>query len=458
MNPMSTEYEAGIAHDLARLIDQIRSIQFSKEDGSLVRQHMLDAIASAFIGCRSKAFDDLTHLCPTLPKGSIWPGSGSVRIHFLDAAMVWAFAINASVFEDGSREGACHPSAVVIPAIIALSQGKSWETLDRATIAGYDIMVRLARAGNPQFTRRGFHPTAITAPFGAAATASLLLGYDLMTTQHALCLAALGSAGLMSSFRSGQTQPLQVAWAVRSGIASALMAGSGHPGYPGIIEDGFFPAFLGNPPSLPIDKPLEYEYAIKGSYLKPYPGCRHVHPSIDALTEILKENRITFSQIEKIQVRTYKIALETEIHDLNRRGDAYFNIPYALAARIVLGKNDWDSFDEKHFTNHSLIETMKKVTVLIDPEVDSFYPNQRGSIVEVYMNNGEILHGRVNYPLGEPENPLPVSVTLEKFRQAAGVFLSQKALDSIQLVLDVSGEMDSAETLFEALSENILAQ
>ncbi len=447
-----------MASYLVRLIDRIGSTPFSDGDRATVRQHMLDAIAAAFIGCRSKVFQDLRQLCPKVSNGCVWPASGPNRVSTLDAAMLWAFAIHASVFEDGSREGACHPAAAVMPVMIALSKGKSWETIDGAMIAGYDVMVRLARGGNPEFTRRGFHPTAITAPFGAAATASLLLDHDLMTTQHALCLAALGSAGLMSSFRSGETQPLQVAWAVRSGIAAAMMAGAGHSGYPKIIEDGFYPAFLGNPPDTPIDKPLESGYAIRGSYLKPYPGCRHVHPSIDALVEILRENRINSSQVEKIRVRTYKIAVETEIHDLHERGDAYFNIPYALAARLFLGKNDWDSFNEKHFTHQPLIETMNKVTVLTDPEIDGLYPNQRGSIVEVYTVDGNILRGKVSHPLGEPENPLPLPVTREKFCQAAGVFLSQKTLHKIQLMLDVSDEMDSAETLFEALSENIQAR
>ncbi len=79
--------------------------------------------------------------------------------------MLWAYAINASVFEDGSREGACHPAAVVIPAVIALSRDRGWDIIDKAVAAGYDVMVRLARCGNPQFSRRGFHPTAIAAPF-----------------------------------------------------------------------------------------------------------------------------------------------------------------------------------------------------------------------------------------------------------------------------------------------------
>lgn len=450
---MSLGNKPAIAHYLAHLVGQIKSKRFSEKDRSIVRQHLLDAIAAAFIGRRSKVFDDLTELCPKLSKGCGWPGSGNTKVHPLDAAMIWAFAIHASVFEDGSREGACHPAASVIPTIIALSDGKSWETIDQAAIAGYDVMVRLARSGNPQFTRKGFHPTAITAPFGASAAASLLLGHDAFTTQNALCLAAMGSTGLMSSFQSGQTQPLQVAWAVRSGLASAMMAGAGHSGYPHIFEEGFYPAYLGNPPTIPVDEPLEHEYAVRGSYLKPYPGCRHLHPSLDALAEILKENRINPSQVEKIKVRTYRVAVETEIHTLNERGDAYFNIPYALAARIIMGKSDWDAFDERHFTNKQLIEMMKRVSVLVDSEVDSLYPGQRGSIVEVYTIDGNVICGRVNYPLGEPENPLPDSVTREKFRQAAGGFLSKRTLDRIETILDVSFTADSPEKLFKALSK-----
>ncbi len=455
---MSERYDSNIALYLAQLLQQIRLTRISDQDRRIVRQHTLDAMASAFIGFRNKVFQDLTELCPKISKGGVWPASGPNRVNVLDAGMLWAFAINASVFEDGSREGACHPAAAVISTVIALSEGKSWETIDRAVIAGYDVMVRLARSGNPEFTRRGFHPTAITAPFGAVAAASLLLGYDLSTTQNALCLAALSSAGLMSSFRSGETQPLQVAWSVRSGIAAAMIAGAGHSGYDHIIEDGFYPSYLGKTPEIPIDQPLDNEYAFRGSYLKPYPGCRHVHPSIDALVAILKTNPITPSQIKKIGVHTYKIAVETEIHSLNKRGDAYFNIPYALAARLVLGRNDWDAFDEKHFTNEQLVEVMKRIKVNIDPQIESHYPNQRGAIVEVDVGKGKTFYGKVNHPLGEPENPLPFSMTQEKFRQSARPFLSEGSLDRIETILDVTGLTDSAETLVEILTQNNAAR
>jgi 2-methylcitrate dehydratase PrpD len=440
---------------LAGLVHRIGATRFGDEDRLVVRQHLLDAIAAAFFGCREKPFADLARLCPRTAAGCGWPGSGMARVHPIDAAMLWAFAIHASVFEDGSREGACHPAAAVVPVVIALSEGESWKTVDQALVAGYDVMVRVARSGNPAFTKRGFHPTAIAAPFGAAAAASLLLGHDLPATQSALGLAAMGCAGLMSSFRCGETEPLQVAWSVRSGLAAAMMAGAGHEAYPRIMEEGFFPAYLGDLPSLPLDRPLQCEYAIRGSYLKPYPGCRHLHPSIDALAEILAAVQLSPDRVDRVKVRTYRIAVETEIDALASRGDAYFNIPYALAARLVLGRNDWDSFDPRHFADESLMAVMQKVSVQADPELDSLYPHQRGSIVEVHTVDGNLCSAQVRYPLGEPENPLPVSSTRDKFRRSAGTFLSNGDLDRLETLLGISGPLDPPRSLFDITCRDI---
>jgi 2-methylcitrate dehydratase PrpD len=455
---MMRDPEQAVAGYLAGLTTTIGKTTFSDEDRLLVRQHMLDAMASAFIGCRGRAFQDLAKSCSKIKEGCPWPGSGPERTGPEDAGMIWAFAINASVFEDGSREGACHPAAVVMPTVFALSQAKSWDLVDRAVISGYDVMVRLARSGNPAFAQKGFHPTSITAPLGAAATASILLGHDRAKTQHSLCLAALGSAGLMSAFRSGRTQPLQVAWAVRSGISAAMMAGAGHPGYPWIFEDGFYPAYLGDTPDPPVEHPLEHQYAIQGSYLKSYPGCRHMHPALDALGQILEEHRIAAEETRSIRVRTYRIAVETEIDDLTNRGDAYFNLPYAMAARLILGRSDHDAFDERHFENEKILSLMKKVQLLIDPEVDSCYPHQRGSIVELESNDGRIFRTRVNYPLGEPENPLSASDVVEKFRNTAAPLLPEKSMVRIEKILDVSDFTGAPKHILEAVSERLIVQ
>ena len=452
---MTFDRKEALSSFLAEQILRIGESPLSDEDRSVARQHLLDAIASAFIGCRGGAFQSLTALCPQGKGRYGWPGSGSQHLEVLDGVMLWAFAINGSVFEDGSREGACHPAAAIMPVVLTIGRDSPWEKIDQAIVAGYDVMIRVARAGNPSFSAKGFHPTSITAPFGAAAAASVIMALDFAKTQNALCLSALGSSGLMAAFRCGSTQPLQVAWAVRSGMAAALMASAGHAGYSRIIEEGFYPTYLGDDPAPPLDDPFPSDSAIKGSYLKPYPGCRHLHPIIDAFAKIWEKHTLAPGDIEKVSVGTYKTAVDSEIHDIRARGDAYFIIPYAIATRAVLGKNDYHAFGEEHFTNSRLNQLMKKVEVSVDPEVNGWYPQKRGAIVEVAMADGNNYKEKVSHALGEPENPLAVSVTLEKLRDTASGFLSDKTIGRIEGILESANPSEPASGLFEALSENV---
>ncbi len=276
----------------------------------------------------------------------------------------------------------------------------------------------------------------------------VLLGLDERATQSALCLGAMGGAGFMASFRSGATQPLQVAWSVRNGLAAAIMAGAGHSGYPRILEEAFYPAHMDERPAVPLDRPLRCGYAIQGCYLKPYPGCRHLHPSIDALAQILSGISIEPHKVAAVRVGTYRVALETEIETLSCRGDAYFNLPYALSARLVLGRNDWDSFDPRHFGHPVIAEIMKKVSIGIDPEIERAYPEQRGSVVEVCTTDGDRHCARVTLPAGEPENPLPDHFLFEKLRRAADGILSPEETARIESLLRPAGPEDSPASLF----------
>ena len=444
---MSTSGEHNLALSLAQRVIEIRTATLSDDAVRKVRQHLLDGMASAFIGCRSAVFADIA--------AGILPKWGGVLPRGEDSAMAWAFAINGSVSEDGSREGACHPAAVVVPVIVAFGEGKSPETIDRAMVAGYDVMIRLARAGNPHFARKGFHGTAVTAPFGAAATLAQLRGYDLATTSQALCLAALGGSGLMAAFKNGSTQPLQVGWGVRNGVDAALLAEKGHGGYGNVLEEGFFPAYLEKGLHESVMAPLEKEYAIEGCYLKPYPGCRHMHASLEAFSSIVERHGIGHGEIEAVRVGTYRIALETGIKNVKKRGDAYFNIPYAIAARAVLGAATYDSFDEKHFADPDIVRMTRLVTECVDPDIESRYPGQRGSRVEVELADGRTFSHSVSYPLGEPEAPLSLAVTRDKFVSCTDGYLSDgERADILRRMEGRSGE-PAGPDICEVLSRRL---
>lgn len=422
-----------LAQQLAEHVVNIASTQVSAQVAVKVRQHLVDGIASAFIGCRGKIFRDLV--------ATTGCGHDSALPRSEDQAMAWAFAVNGSVSEDGSREGACHPAAAIVPAIMAYGQGCSLEKVEQAMVAGYDVMIRLARAGNPLFARKGFHGTAVTAPFGVVATIAALKGFDLQTTANGLTMAALGGSGLMAAFKSGASQPLQVGWGVRNGVTAALLASAGHCGYGNVLEEGFFPAYLEKGIHESVMKPLEKDTAIESCYLKPYPGCRHMHASLEAFSTIMVQHSLCHDDISNISVGTYRIALETGIRTLGSRGDAYFNIPYAIASRAVLGESVYDTFDERHFHDSSILRLLEIITEEVDPEIEANYPGQRGSRVVVTLKDGRQFSHRVSYPLGEPESPLPVAVTRDKFVSCISDYLDAAEQTAVLQLLDqVSGQ------------------
>ena len=57
--------------------------------------------------------------------------------------------------------------------------------------------------------------------------------------------------------------------------------------------------------------------------------------------------------------------------------------------------------------------------------------------MSVSLSNGSTLRGDVQFPLGEPENPLPLEMTLEKLNVAAGPFLAPEAINKLEKMLKI---------------------
>ncbi|MBE0597834.1 MAG: MmgE/PrpD family protein, partial [Desulfuromonadales bacterium] len=180
-------------------------------------------------------------------------------------------------------------------------------------------------------------------------------------------------------------------------------------------------------------------------------GCRHLHPALDALAAILEKAPLTAAQVERITVGTYRAAVDTEIHQLKSRGDAYFNLSYAMAARIVLGHNDYDAFAEEHFTNPRILALMPRIRVAVEPQIDALYPKKRGALVELQTVAGGGLRKEILIARGEPENPLPDAFTRHKFRKAAADCLIEGEQAEIEAVLADDCSLDTS-ALFTGLT------
>jgi 2-methylcitrate dehydratase PrpD len=419
---------------------------------SFASQHFLDTLAALIVGIRVGSYEALMKSVQA-ERGSVPIPGTDRRFSPIDAGSVVAYQTNASVYEDGSRYGACHPAAGVFPALWAMGQESTLFELIQAMVGGYEAMVCIASLGNPLFTERGFHPTGLCAPFGAAAAAGILLKFQKEKIVRALTLSTAGSCGLMHAFKEETTQPLHVSHGVRAGLIAALMANQGSSGDRAVLEKGFFPAYLGRVPPDTIDDHPHFGdgWAIENAYLKLYPGCRHLHPALDAMDHLLKQHKMNSEEIDYIKVETYRVAVETEIHQIRSRGDAYFNIPYGLSVRIVLGRADWDAFDVRHLENPNVKRLIDKIKVFIAEDIDRAYPKERGVRVTIKLKNGKIFTAFQPLPRGEPELPVSLDETAEKFRREAEGYLKKEDIDNI--IFKVRGVKGEASEIFGILSK-----
>ena len=163
-----------------------------------------------------------------------------------------------------------------------------------AVIAGYEVMCRLAAASHPRARWRGFHNTATTGVFGAAAVWAVMHRFDAARVEHAFGAACSSASGLFTFLQGGDVKRLHPGLAARSGLMAAVLAGEGLEGPPDCLEakDGYFHAYAGGDTGevdyagidlLPAGAPP----AVTECYIKPHACCRHIHAPIDALLQIM---------------------------------------------------------------------------------------------------------------------------------------------------------------------------
>lgn len=389
---------------------------------------LLDLIGVAIAGSTqppSAMAREVLGACAPPPEAALW--TTDRRISAPAAACLNAIQGHAIDMDDGHRYANGHPGVVTIPAAVALAErgGLDGRDLITAVVIGYEIFIRLGRSINPSLLSRGFHTTATVGTFAAAAVAAKCLGLSVAQTENALSLAGLQSAGLLEALSSGETgKSFQVGRAVQGGIVAALMAAAGADGPVQIFEGakGFCRAFAGTGCDREaIVSGLGSDFQIVQVYFKRHAACRHIHPALDALLEIMAEQRIDPASIEAIDVETYTVAQNLTGHLVTGGGElaAKFSLPVAAGLLLVFNRTDARAFTRDNLADPRVRALAEKVSIRVNPARDAAYPGKRGAEVELRTGGG-CFRREVVYPKGEPEFPLSQEELEEKFTVNAG--------------------------------------
>lgn len=341
----------------------------------------------------------------------------------LNAALLNGAASHALDFDDLHNSSIIHLGTVVIPAAWALAEGKelSGKELLAATVAGYEAGARIGEAVNPE-SYHFWHTTGTAGIFGAAAAAGHLLKLD--ADQMVTCLGTAGTqaAGLWEFLIDGaMSKTLHAGKAAYGGVLSAQLTEKGFTGAQKILEGekGFCLAMSPNPHWEKITENRGFGYKIDENSFKPYACCKHCHPAIYAGQLLREKTDLKLSEIASIEIFTNEVAdgLVNNPEPQNAYGSK-FSIHYCLAGMLKFGRLGIDEFSQEAMEDPEIQMLMKKITVHIDPQLNEEFKKQpeRWSVRVILKDrSGNTYEQFVEYPKGDPPNPLTWAEGVEKF-------------------------------------------
>jgi len=328
-----------------------------------------------------------------------------------------------------NNEACLHFGVTAFPTALAMADVTqvSGREFISAVVAGYDVIVRLGRALKcAGHYAREFHSTGTCGAFGAAAVVGRLLGLKDDSFVHALGISGSQTSRSMEYLTQGAwTKRLHPGWASHSGIWAALQARSGYTGPTTILEgrDGFLQAYSGDPDPSLVLKDLGVEYQVARTSIKPHTCCRFKQGPIDCLLNLPSIYGLNPMDVAEVRVGVLSAGMKLVSDPIESKRhpvsvvDMQFSMPFGADVALTHGRASLEEYQESMPDNPQVKHVMERVNCITNPKLDAVFPKQFPAWAEVDTTDGRTLRSEMEYPKGDPENPVTWPEMNEKFLQ-----------------------------------------
>lgn len=387
-----------------------------------------------------------------MPQATVWFHGD--RTSSANAAFANGMLVHSMDFSDdlaGIQIGGIVPTTAMA---VGESVGASGEEVLSAMVLGYDIAGRFAQGMDSQgLYIRGLQPTAMVGGFAAAAVAGRLLGLNATQMANAFGIVASYAAGTIEFLKHGtDTKRLHPAKTAHSGTIAAYLAQGGLSGPHSILEGDFgvFNAYSDNPNLSKLTEDLGSRFDVLGTSIKIYPFCDGNIGPLEAVRNIIAENRLDLSDIDKMHFRMVTSLIHYVINlngDTSRKYrpvtdlDAQMSLPYCIAVGLLRDGDVWlEDFDPSRYDDSEIHALADKVTAVADTSLDGGprLPITMPTIATLTTTDGRTFEKRVDYQRGDPRNPMSEAELSTKFdRCCAGIFGVGAAARIRKAILDM---------------------
>lgn len=385
----------------------------------------------------------------------------TMRVPASAAAWVNGTAAHSLDFDDINAAMLGHPSAAVLPAVLAIAEKFRVRGSDMlaAYVAGLETAARLGTLVNPRHYALGWHTTVSLGTIAAAVASAHLMRLDVGQIRTAIGVAASHAGGLRINFGT-DTKPFHAGMAARSGVVSAQLALAGMTACQAALdgERGLLAMMSGRTP-LDADTSGFFgpatglEILRSGLTIKQHACCGTAHTAIDALLGILERDDIPADRVAGIECRINSLAPSILVYDLpSTVAEARFSMRYCLATALVDRACGLPQFTPARMQEPELRSAMQRITVAVDPELPTDVGGLTAAVVTIRLTSGESLTRRVDHPVGSPHWPLDAHALRRKFTTCASVVLDESRIDALLGLLPQLDDLPGIDPLIALLS------
>lgn len=389
-------------------------------------------------------------------EASVWLGGG--KLSMAEAAFANGTLSDMLDWEDCAWAG--HPSAGVVPAAMAVSEGlhKSGKEYLEAVVAGYEVYQRVSMAVQPaaDFDHNQGWALGNWQIFAASTPAGKLLGLDGGQMNQAMGMSVLYAAmptNLQQATMSNAYH-YQYGIAAQNGILAAMCAKQGIES----LNDCFdIPYAYCEQLTKEVDRSwlnrnLGETYYMMDVLVKHWPANMWVNTPVEMVDLMAKEYGIDYRNIEEIVVNPptqYRMHYEKDGFDTLMA--AQFSIPYVIAASLIDPQPGPNWYTGEMFRNPELLELAGKVKAGPDKEdtlLGAFHIFQEGShpekTVTITMKDGTVYKKTQRTHKGHPLDMMSREEFCDRFRRQASFALDQEQTERI---IDFVLNLDTVEDM-----------
>jgi len=431
-----------ITATMARWAAELRFEDFSDDAVHQARRYLLDSVGCALGGY-------LQHDCKiALEVLGAHAGSGAStvigsgrKMDPISASLLNSLMVRVMDYNDIYwKQDPSHPSDI-IPAAMACGElrGLDGKELVVGIILGHEFEQRLCEAAFPGIRERGWHHATLTA-FASPIVAGRMLGLGWEQIQHAIGISASRHAtlGAVTAGKLTMMKNTVDPMATQSGVIAALLAEKGYTGPEHIIDgkEGLVHCF-GPEWKLPIlTDGLGDSWRITQCGMKAYPTEALTHAPISCVLDLMQDHDLTADLVEQVHIRSLAraadILADPSKYDPRSKETADHSLPYVIAAAVAERQVTPLQFTDEKIMDPTIRAQLNKVVVVADPEIEKLFPDLQRVIVTIKTTDGREFTKQVDYPKGDPRNPLTDREVEEKFDALAEPVVGKAGLQPIK--------------------------